>query len=184
MCDPNDLCAFLDEAWGHLQQGVADSSSPARYPAFATVAEDGTPEVRTVALRGASRSQSMLEIHTDVLTCKVVALQRSPKAAFLVWLPSANLQIRVTTTVVIQTGSDIEQHWDRVPVASRVSYGTKPTPGTAISDAYAYEKPSERERFAVLMCSVLAMDLVQLGERHRRAGFNNENDWVGEWLAP
>ena len=63
---PNDLRAFLDEAWRHLQRGVADSRSPARYPTFATVAADGTPEARTVALRGASRSQSMLEVHTDI----------------------------------------------------------------------------------------------------------------------
>ena len=65
MSDPNDLTAFLDEAWRHLQRGVADSRSPARYPTFATVAADGTPEARTVALRGASRSLYTLEVHTD-----------------------------------------------------------------------------------------------------------------------
>ena len=172
MGDPNDLCAFLDDAWRHLQRGVADSRSPARYPAFATVAADGTPEVRTVALRGASRSQSMLEVHTDIATSKVVALQHSPKAAFL------------TPTVDILTGSDIDQHWDRIPEGSRVSYGTHPTPGSLISDAYAYEKPSNRERFAVLSCSILFIDLVQLGVRHRRAGFSHKNDWSGKWLAP
>ena len=64
MGDPNDLHALLDEAWRHLTRGVADSRSPARYPTFATVAPDGTPEARTVSLRGASRSQSVLEVHT------------------------------------------------------------------------------------------------------------------------
>ena len=184
MGDPNDLCAFLDDAWRHLQRGVADSRSPARYPAFATAAAGGTPEVRTVVLRGASRSQSRLEVHTDIATSKVVALQHSPKAAFLVWLPRADLQIRITTTVDILTGSDIDQQWDRIPERSRVSYGTHPTPGSLISNAYAYEKSSERERFAVLSCSVLLIDLVQLGVRHRRAEFSHENDWVGKWLAP
>ena len=184
MSDPNDLHAFLDEAWRHLQRGVADSRSPARYPVFATVAPNGTPEARTVALRGASRSQSMLEVHTDITTSKVVALQHSPKAAFHVWLPRADLQIRITTTVDIQTGTDVDQQWDRIPEGSRVSYGMHPTPGTAISDAYTYEKPSERERFAVLRCTILSIDLVQLGARHRRAGFCHENDWAGKWLAP
>jgi pyridoxamine 5'-phosphate oxidase len=182
--DPNDLCAFLDEAWRHLQRGVADSCSPARYPTFATIAADGTPEARTVALRGASRSLYTLEVHTDIATPKVVALKHSPKAAFLFWLPCTNLQIRITTTVDIQTGSVVDGQWDRIPVASRVSYGTEPTPGTVISDAYAYEKPRKRERFAVLTCNMLFIDLVQLGERHRRAGYNCENDWMGEWLAP
>ena len=184
MGDPNDLCAFLDDAWRHLQRGVADSRSPARYPAFATAAAGGTPEVRTVVLRGASRSQSILEVHTDIATSKVVALQHSPKAAFLVWLPRADLQIRITTTVDTLTGSDIDQQWDCISECSRVSYGTHPTPGSLISNAYAYEKSSERERFAVLSCSVLLIDLVQLGVRHRRAEFSHENDWVGMWLAP
>ena len=184
MNNPIDLHAFLAEGWRHITRGVADSRSPARYPTFATVAADGTPEARTVALRGASRSLSTLEVHTDIATAKVAALKHSSKAAFLVWLPRANLQIRVTTTVDIQTGSAVDEQWDRIPAASRVSYGTEPTPGTVISDAYAYEKPSERERFGVLTCKMLHIDLVQLGERHRRAGYNCENDWVGEWLAP
>lgn len=184
MSNPNNLRAFLDDAWRHLGRGVADSRSPARYPTFATVAADGTPEARTVALRGASRSQSTLEVHTDIATSKVVALKHSPKAAFLVWLPRANLQIRITTIVNIQTGSVINGQWDSIPVASRVSYGTEPTPGTVISDAYAYEKPSDRERFAVLTCHVLSIDLVQLGQRHRRAAYRRKNDWAGEWLAP
>ena len=184
MTEPNDLPTFLDYAWRHLLRGVADGRSPARYPIFATVASDGTPEARTVALRGASRSLSTLEVHTDIATAKVGALKHFPKAAFLFWLPRANLQIRITTTVDIQTGSAVDGQWDRIPVVSRVSYGTEPTPGTVISDAYAYAKPSERERFAVLTCKMLCIDLVQLGELHRRAGYNCENDWVGEWLAP
>ena len=67
---------------------------------------------------------------------------------------------------------------------SWVSYGTQPTPGTAILDAYAYEKPSERERFVVLRCNLLEIDLVHLGARHRRAEFIRENEWAGTWLAP
>jgi hypothetical protein len=87
-------------------------------------------------------------------------------------------------TVDIQTRPAVDRQWDRIPVASRVAYGTEPTPGTNISNAFAYEKPSERERFAVLTCKMVHIDLVQLGERHRRAGYSCENDWVGEWLAP
>jgi pyridoxamine 5'-phosphate oxidase len=74
--------------------------------------------------------------------------------------------------------------WNHIPTASRVSYGTEPTPGTVISDVYAYEKPSKRERFAVLKCNMLFIDLVQLGGRHRRAGYSCKSGWMGEWLAP
>ena len=76
MSDPNDLPTFLNYAWRHLIRGVADGRSPARYPTFATVAADGTPEARTVALRAASRSLSTLEVHTDIATAKVGAVRR------------------------------------------------------------------------------------------------------------
>jgi pyridoxamine 5'-phosphate oxidase len=135
-------------------------------------------------LRGAFRSSSVLEVHTDIATSKVVALQRNPTAAFHVWVPRADLQIRLTCLVEIQTGTDTDPQWDRIPAASRVSYGTFPTPGSPISDAYGYEKPSDRSRFAVLKCSLFEIDLVHLGARHRRAGFVRENDWAGTWLAP
>ena len=102
MDNPIDLHAFLDEGWRHITRGVADSRSPARYPTFATVSPDGTPEARTLALRGASRSHSVLELHTDSATYKVVALQNNPKAAFHVWVPRANLQIRITVSVDVQ----------------------------------------------------------------------------------
>jgi pyridoxamine 5'-phosphate oxidase len=184
MSDPNDLHAFLDEGWRHLTRGVADSRSPARYPTLATVAPESTPEARTVSLRGASRAQSVLEVHTDMATSKVVALQHNPKAAFHIWLPRADLQIRITTFVDVLTGPDIDPQWDRVPEGSWVSYGTRPKPGTPISDVYAYEKPSNRDRFAVLKCRVLEIDLVHLGARHRRAAFVETDDWAGKWLAP
>jgi hypothetical protein len=182
--DPGNLQAFLDEAWRHITRGVADSRSPARYPTFVTVSPAGVPEARTVALRGASRAQAVLEVHTDIETAKVAALRATPVAAFHVWLPRADLQIRLTADVEILTGDAVEAQWARVPAASRVSYGTIPVPGAPIPDVYAYDKPPERARFAVLRCALTQIDLVHLGERHRRAGFVRADGWAGSWLAP
>ncbi|WP_299651065.1 pyridoxamine 5'-phosphate oxidase family protein [uncultured Tateyamaria sp.] len=184
MSDPNDLAAFLASAWQHLGRGVADGRSPARYPTFATVSPDGLPELRTVALRRASQTDGMVEVHTDIVTPKVQSLRALPKAALHVWLPKADLQIRLTTTVEILTGETVEIAWASVPPASRVSYGTEPDPGTEIDDVYAYTKPPVRDRFAVLRCRIDHIDLVELGERHRRAEFTRETEWLGSWLAP
>lgn len=184
MTDPNDLQAFLGEAWRHISRGVADSRSPARYPTFVTVSQEGQPEARTVALRGASRAGSFLEVHTDVATAKIEALVHNPIAAFHMWLPRADLQIRLTAEVEILTGPDVDAQWERVPPAARVSYGTVPDPGTPIEDVYKYEKPASRERFAVLRCNLFQMDLVHLGTRHRRAAFLAQDGWAGSWLAP
>ena len=184
MSDPNDLQAFLDEAWQHLDQGVTDSRAPARYPTLATVSPDGRPEARTVALRAASRAAAVFEVHTDIATAKVTALQHNPKAAFHIWMPRAELQIRVTAVVEIVTGPNVAAQWDKVPSSSRVSYGTRPEPGTQIAHAFAYEKPADQDRFAILRCHLEELDLVDLGARHRRALFVAENDWAGLWLAP
>ena len=184
MSDPNDLQAFLDEAWQHLSRGVADSRAPARYPTFATVSPDGKPEARTVALRAASRSANILEVHTDIATAKVTALNHNPHVEFHIWIPRANLQIRVAATVEIVTGSNTAAQWAKIPAASRVSYGTRPEPGTPITDVFAYEKPADQDRFAVLKCHLKKIDLVHLGARHRRALFISENAWNGLWLAP
>ncbi|KHA51803.1 pyridoxamine 5'-phosphate oxidase family protein [Sulfitobacter geojensis] len=184
MSDPNDLVTFLDAAWEHLERGVAHSASPARFVTFATVGQDGVPQARTVALRGADRGAASVEVHTDVETDKVAALRQMPMAALHIWLPEANLQIRLTARVTVLTGSQVDEAWAKVPAGSRVSYGTKPTPGTPIADVYAYEKPAERSRFAVLKCELTQMDLVHLDARHRRALFEAQNGWQGTWVAP
>ena len=184
MSDLNDLAAFLEEGWQHLRRGVADGKAPARYPTFATVSSDGLPEARTVALRHAGQAEGVVEVHTDIATPKVAALRANPHAALHVWVPRSNLQIRLTSRVTIQTGDAVQAAWDKVPAASRVSYGTAPDPGTPISDVYAYEKPARRDRFAVLHCVISHIDLVHLGAQHRRAEFRRSEAWKGQWLAP
>jgi len=184
MNDPNDLAAFLDEAWQHLGRGVADAKSPARYPTFATTSPDGWPEVRTVAMRRATRSEALIEVHTDIETPKVTALRHSPRASLHIWLPRADLQIRILAQVDILTGPANDEDWARVPVGSRVSYGTQPIPGTPISSVYDYEKPALRERFAVLRCHLVDIDLVHLGNQHRRAIYRADSNWQGTWVAP
>ena len=184
MSDPGDLSAFLAEAWQHLRRGAADAKSPARYPVFATVSPTGVPEARTVALRRADAGAALLEVHTDIETPKVAALRANPVAALHVWLPRARLQIRVTARVEILTGADVEQAWAQVPPASRVSYGTEPLPGQPIASVHAYEKPPNKDRFAVLRCHASEIDLVHLDTVHRRAGYARSDDWHGRWLAP
>lgn len=184
MSDPNDLQAFLAEGWYHLTRGVADSQSPARYPTLATVAPNGKPEARTVALRHADQDAGVVEVHTDIETPKIAALRHAPFAAFHIWVPKSDLQIRLSCTATILTGTAVDAQWSKVPPGSRVSYGTMPIPGTPIAQVFDYEKPAKRDRFAVLRCTIDALDLVHLGNRHRRAAFKRDDDWLGSWVAP
>ena len=81
MNDVNNLATFLSDGWLHIMQGISKSDAPARFPTFATVAPNGEPEARTVALRHADRKSNIIEVYTDITTPKVTSLRKTPLAA-------------------------------------------------------------------------------------------------------
>ena len=179
-----NLDTLYAQVWARLVRGVHDRHAPARHPTFATVSPDGFPEVRTVVLRAADPVACTLDIHTDVASAKVASLRHTPRASVHVWDASAHLQSRIEVEVAILTGAQVAAIWARVPDPSRQSYGTVPPPGVAIADALAYEKIPNPASFAVLRCTVRAIDAVHLGPQHRRARFEAAHGWAGQWLAP
>lgn len=184
MSDPNDLAAFLDLGWQRLTRGVADRRAAARHPAFATVSPDGRPEARTVVLRGANRSDSTVEVHTDGGSDKIASLRANPHAQLMVWDEKARLQIRLSTRVTLRQGADVADRWQTVPEGSRMAYGASPNPGTPIPKAHAYAKLASRDWFTVLSCEIESLELMQLVDPHRRAVFRASDGWSGEWRVP
>lgn len=169
--------------WQTLGRGVADRRSAARHPTFATV-HDGQPEARTVVLRAIDAAARRLDIHTDAFSAKIKSLLSNPKAEVHIWDQGQKLQLRLQVEVTILSGASVADLWAKVPDPSRQSYGTYPPPGTPIPDALAYTKPADPAAFAVLRCIVQAVDVVHLGDMHRRARFSRAREWRGEWLAP
>jgi pyridoxamine 5'-phosphate oxidase len=186
--DPHPWAATLDglytQAWARLVRGVADRRAPARHPTLATVSSDGWPEARTVVLRAADPVSATLDLHTDLRSAKVMALQSTPCAALHIWDQTAHLQIRITADVTILTGDSVAATWAKVPEASRHAYATTPAPGQAIPTALAYRAASDHTFFAVLRCTVQSMDILHLGPDHRRAAFDRASGWAGMWLSP
>lgn len=186
--DPHPWASSLEtlhaQAWTCLVRGVHDRHAPARHPVLATVTTSGLPRARTVVLRHADRLACSLDIHTDIHSAKVTELRARPQAALQVWDSAGHLQLRLEAEVSILTGPDVESIWARVPEGSRVSYGSQPAPGEPISDALDYVKSPDPACFAVLRLRVDAVDLVHLGRHHRRARFERQDQWRGQWLAP
>ncbi len=172
------------QSWQSLGRGVADSRHPARQPTFATVSPDGWPEARTVVLRKAEEATVSVQVQTDLHSDKIKSLRASPRAALHVWIEKQRLQIRIQTEVEILQGSAVRDLWEKVPDISRQSYGITPAPGTSIPGSLDYVKSPDPDTFAVLHCQMVHVDLVHLGEDHRRARFTRARDWAGEWLAP
>jgi pyridoxine/pyridoxamine 5'-phosphate oxidase len=184
MSNHGDLEAFLDLGWQRLSRGVADRRAAARHPVFATVSPSGQPEARTVVLRGASRTDGTVEVHTDGGSDKVTSLRAHPVAQIHVWDPKPKLQIRLSTHVTILQGAEVADRWRDVPEGSRIAYGASPKPGTPIPEADLYEKLATRDWFTVLICRIESMELMQLVEPHRRAVFKASDGWVGQWWVP
>ena len=186
--DPHPWASNLDtlhaQVWTCLVRGVQDRRAPARHPALATVAASGLPRARTVVLRSADRLTGCLDIHTDIHSAKVTELRARPHAALHVWDGAAHLQLRLETEASILTGPEVADIWARVPEGSRVSYGSQPPPGRPIAAALGYVKSPDPASFAVLRLRVDAVDVVHLGPDHRRARFERQDQWQGQWLAP
>ena len=177
------LAAFLDLGWSCLECGAVDAEAPARFPCLATVSPEGWPEARSVALRRADRPAGELEVHTDPASDKVAALRANPRAALHIWEPTLRLQLRLSVTVALLTGEAARNRWDDIPDEARRSYGKTPRQGAVIPGPFSYEITAAFEDFAVLLCRLHQIDLVELHENHRRATYQAENDWAGDKLG-
>lgn len=180
----SDLSEIHAQVWARVLRGVHDRRAPTRNPTMATVTPDGRPQVRTVVLRAADKQASNLEIHTDLHSTKVTELISTPFASLHVWDTAAHLQLRLEANVTILKGEEVAEIWTRVPEASRSSYGGSPAPGQPIPEALAYNKVPDPASFAVLQLSVHTIDVLHLGQRHRRARFERSANWEGVWLSP
>jgi len=179
-----DLGEFLDHAWSLMTRGVADPKSVAKNPTFSTISDEGFPAMRTVVLRRADRKANCLEIHTDIQTNKVFSLKKNNLAGLHFWIPKAKFQIRASVVVDIFTGSQVEDQWNKIPMQSRVSYGSKPSPGSEIKGPFDYQKLPEQDKFAVLKCDIRELDLLYLGALHQRAVYKIGDPSISTWVAP
>lgn len=173
-----------DRLWKLLAQGLADPGHPARLPCLATVSADGWPEARTVVLRLADAATATVTVHTDLYSDKMRSLAATPRAALQIWDPATALQLRLQADVSVASGPATRALWDRIPDHAQQSYGVTPPPGTAIADALDYVKDPDPESFAVLICRLRDVDVVHLGQAHRRASFSRTRGWQGQWLSP
>lgn len=180
----SDLTALYDQVWARLVRGVGDRHAPSRHPTLATVTSDGRPRARTVVLRSVDPRARTLEVHTDLRSAKVEEIGASPYAALHIWDASAHLQTRIEAEVTILTGPAVSQTWSRLADVTRSSYGVVPSPGLPIPADLDYVKTADETAFAVLQLRVSAIDALHLGAHHRRARFDRESDWHGQWLAP
>ena len=175
---------FLDFGWAQVYRGKADKKSPSRYPTFVTSSKDGFPNARTLVMRQADRKNNQLQFYTDIESSKTFTLKDNPRAVIHTWLPKIQLQIQMHVNVEVKVGDITIPNWRNVPINSRISYGTIPSPGTVIESPLAYDHAPDHNRFAVLVCHIQSIQLLFLGVKHIRAYYKKTTNWQGVWLSP
>ena len=178
------LEGIREKAWHLLGQGAEDSRSAMHLAALATVGLGGGGEARRGVLLGARAADGTLEVQTDRASRKVDELQGTPLATLLFWDQETSVQIRARVRIDVLTGDAVEDRWQKLPDAARVNYGGQPAPSTPLDDPARYRETAERDRFAVLLGEVSSLDIVHLGDVHRRALFERKDGFAGMWLAP
>lgn len=170
------LASLLETVWQHLARGTKDRHHPARHPTLATTTPDG-PDLRTMVLRAASRTDSTLEFHTDAASPKAHQILQNPNVVIHIWIPKANLQIRAKATAELLPGDP--NLFAQLPEAARQNY-QGPTPGAPLPA----EPNQTQNRFIRIICHLTEIDALFLTTPHQRAAYHAGTQWRGHWIAP
>lgn len=182
--------------WDSLAAAAGDESHPFALMQAATVGLDGTPNVRTVALRSVSKPGKLIAFHTDLRSPKLAELGSDPRIALLALDRNAKLQLRTFGTArILRDGPHRAEAWNSSSDRDLILYRTSVSPGTTINhpiDAFNGMRnvPGPEHGFAnfcVVLVDVTGMDWLDLSAADCpvRARFaRNEDVWTGSWIAP
>ena len=182
-------------AWRPLLKGAQhrEGRSPsARWLQLATVADDGTPRVRTLVFRGWKDDDQLL-LFSDGRSSKILDLTHQPQAE-LCWLfPKAKQQFRLRGVMTLTQPEDCpafhQQCWRSMRDSGRALWAW-PKPGSPYdSSATFVEELGEDSRppnhFLVLALRVHRVELLDLNHHpHRRLLWSAADQWKECCLNP
>lgn len=180
----------LDWALAMVARGVADRRHAFHTPVLATTGQDGTPQARSVVLRGLDAATRQLRLHTDARAAKVAELQAEPRATLMFYDAGAQLQLRLSGPVTLHRGDAVaDAAWAASRDFSRMCYAIDPAPGQPITEPPPAPLDAEagRPHFCVVILHPSRLESLHLAASgHRRARF----DWdasgaaTATWLVP
>lgn len=179
----DDEAAFLDylldDVWDILAQGVRVRFAAAHTPTLATVRR-GLPAVRTVVLRGVSRSNAMMFVHADRRSGKVQELKAQPACSLHIFDAGRRVQLRIEAQATVHVDDALaDREWARLQHEYRAQQqralaATAPTatPDVDLDDVDGLAEAGRRADFAAIALHVTAIEWQQVSSRGpRRARF-------------
>lgn len=184
--------------WDDLAAAVREEDLPFKVMQAATIGLDGSPNVRTVLLRGVSEQKNVPTFHTDLRSPKIAELSREPRIALVGVDPVQSRQIRVFgETRIVRDGQAQLDAWRASPDHDLIAYRTRLAPGTPMShaddalgtahDAHGVPGPDEGlKHFCVVEVRPARLDWLDLSaDRPLRARYVRQGDgWIHSWIAP
>ena len=176
-----------------LDAAVASGRHPLHLVTVATVGGDGSPESRTVVLRGFDAERREVRFHTDIRSPKAAQIARDGRVALHWYDAQARLQIRIAALAVVHHADPIAHDaWLASQPMSRACYGSAAAPGTPLPEFPAPpERPDAADaaglaNFAVIRCRFAAVELLALHvSGHERILLQLDGDApTGTILAP
>ncbi len=191
---PGSLDQLRDELWARIERSL-DGGWPAwGLPVLVTVAADGMPRPRVLALRHADCSARRFTFHTDARSDKVTDLAGSAKASILFFDRADAVQARFDGVATVYREDEIAQRaWRNVSALRARASSVALAPGMPMTASERFDRlpqlaanePAFRN-FAVIEVEARTIDWLWLGAGDmRRARFAWTGEcWSGTWVAP
>ena len=189
----DSLESIQNSIWTRLTQSVRDRHCPGHTPTFGSLAEDGSPRLRTVVLRGCDLGTRSLMFHTDLRSPKWQQLQRDPRASMHFYFPEPKLQYRVQGRARLEAATDgTQRRWEAMDASARDCYRVKTPPGTeldkpisrAVDTAGDHDGYAEFARVHLEIHSIDWLYLAAAGHLRARFTWDAQGSLEPTWLAP
>ena len=156
---------------------------PFRFFTLATLANDGSPHLRTVVLRDFDSEHLKFIIYTDLRSKKVNELKIDKRAQFLFYDPKRMLQVVVGVSLIKSNIDDFI--YKSIPEQSKKDYAATQVPGSEIKSPETVKYNFPKGHFSQLIFKAESIEYLRLKRpNHLRALFNMTNNWEGKFLVP
>jgi len=191
---PATLPAALDALWGRIGAALDGRWRAWALPVFVSVAEDGAPRARVLALRTVDPAARRFVFHTDARSDKVHDISGEERVALLFFDRDDALQARFDGTARLHHADPVAAAaWRDVSGLRRAACAVDTEPGAPLDVPTSFAAlPATQDsdaaftNFAVIAVEVDAVDWLWLGPQDmRRARFAwTGAHWSSSWIVP
>ncbi len=191
---PATLDGLRDALWGRIAGALDGSWRPWSLPTLVTVAEDGAPCARVLALRAFDADRRRFHFHTDARSDKVRHIAGDARVSLLFFDRDDAVQARFDGVAFVHHADrEAADAWSNVSALRRSASLVEPAPGDPLDEPHRFDRlPAMHDadsgftNFALVVVEAQAIDWLWLGPNDmRRARFAwIGNRWSASWVVP